>query len=227
MKLSHQLKASPEPLVDSDGKRHTMALSARGTLTPSPLTLSRLTEMGPRLLAIANELGIAEGLLAARGLPICDEAECLEVAEVGRNGRRHLLVPPAAAAWRELKAFALANGVSLFIVSAFRSIERQAEIVRTKLCAGLTIEEALSVCAPPGFSEHHTGRAVDVSTPGVPSLEVEFDKTPAFAWLTENAGQFDFHLSYPTGNAQGYQYEPWHWCFRDGRPFVREDTGLA
>jgi hypothetical protein len=42
-------------------------------------------------------------------------------------------------------------------VSAFRSVERQAEIVRRKLAAGGRIEEILTVCAPPGFSEHHTG----------------------------------------------------------------------
>lgn len=112
-----------------------------------------------------------------------------------------------------LKAGALHDGVSLFIVSAFRSIERQAEIVRRKLDAGETIQEVLTVCAPPGFSEHHTGRAVDVSTPGTPPLEVEFDGTPAFAWLMEQANDFGFHLSYPKGNPQGYQYEPWHWCF--------------
>ena len=174
--------------------------------------------MHSHLTAITDELGISSTLLAARGLRECEEAECLEVAESGADGRNHLLVATAAEAWRTLKAAALRGAVSLFIVSAFRSVERQAEIVRRKLDAGATIEEILTVCAPPGFSEHHTGRAVDVSTFGTPSLEVEFDQTRAFAWLTEHANDFGFYLSYPAGNPHGYQYEPWHWRFQDAQP---------
>jgi D-alanyl-D-alanine carboxypeptidase len=174
--------------------------------------------MQPLLIALADELGISRDALADRGLPACEEAACLEVAEVGRDGREHLLVEPAATAWRALKAAALDDGISLFIVSAFRSIERQAEIVRRKLAEGRCIDDILAVCAPPGFSEHHSGRAVDVSTPGVPSLEIEFEQTPAFAWLDGRAHEFAFYLSYPRGNALGYQYEPWHWCYHDAQP---------
>lgn len=180
--------------------------------------------MNPRLAAIADELGICTASLVARGLCPCEEAEDLEVAERGEDGRDHLLARAAAEAWRLLKAAALRDGVSLCIVSAFRSIDRQAEIIRSKLAAGSTIEEVLTVCAPPGFSEHHTGRAIDISTPGTRSLEAEFDQTPAFAWLTANASRFGFCLSYPVGNARGYQYEPWHWCFRDAQ---NRGPGLA
>jgi D-alanyl-D-alanine carboxypeptidase len=173
--------------------------------------------MRPRLVSLNAELGISSQFLAARGLCECEEASCLEVAEVGTNGKDHLLVPAAASAWRNLKAAALGEGVTLFIVSAFRSIDRQTEIVRRKLEAGAPIEEILTVCAPPGFSEHHTGRAVDLSTPGSRSLEVEFEQTPAFAWLRAHATGFGYHLSYPIGNPSGYQHEPWHWCFNDAQ----------
>jgi len=171
--------------------------------------------MNSRLAAIAEEFGISGASLVARGLHECEEAECLEVAESGADGREHLLVTAAAQAWRTLKAAALRDGVKLFIVSAFRSIERQAEIIRRKLDAGATIEEVLAVCAPPGCSEHHTGRAIDLSTPGSRALEVEFEQTAAFAWLAEHAGEFGYYLSYPMGNRCGYQYEPWHWCFNE------------
>lgn len=159
-------------------------------------------------------LGISSDLIAARGLRECEEATTLEVAEVGAGGRDHLLVPAAAGAWRSLKAAALVDGIDLFIVSAFRSVDRQFEVVCRKLEAGMPIEEILTVCAPPGFSEHHTGCAVDVSTPGSHALEVEFDQTDAYAWLTKRAGEFGYCLSYPMGNICGYQYEPWHWCFQ-------------
>lgn len=186
-----------------------------------------MTSVNSRLIALAQELGISYGSLAARGLSECQEAECLVVVERGSDGREHLLVPQAASAWRSLQTAALDAGVSLFIVSAFRSIERQAEIVRRKLGAGLGIEEILTVCAPPGFSEHHTGRAVDVSTKESPSLEIEFDQTPAFAWLVAHAHEFGFHLSYPKGNSQGYQYEPWHWCYQDAQHYVAADRAKA
>lgn len=169
--------------------------------------------MHPHLVALHEELGISRALLITRGLLAYGEAECLEVVERGADGREHLLLPMAASAWRALRAAAVADGITLFVVSAFRSIERQAEIVRRKLEGGMHIEAILAVSAPPGYSEHHTGRAVDVSTPGVPTLEVEFDRTPAFAWLSDRGSAFGFHLSYPVGNPQGYQYEPWHWCF--------------
>jgi zinc D-Ala-D-Ala carboxypeptidase len=158
-------------------------------------------------------LGIPDTLVMARGLQSYAETVTLEVAEVGKEGRQHLLIPPAAAAWQALKSAALQAGVELLIVSAFRSVERQAEIIRAKLEKGLSIEDILTVSAPPGFSEHHTGRAVDIATPGSPPLEVAFEQTVAFAWLCQHAAAYGFILSYSQDNACGYQYEPWHWCF--------------
>ena len=111
-----------------------------------------------------------------------------------------------------MRAAALEDGIELQVVSAFRSIDRQAEIIRRKLDAGQCIDDILCVSAPPGFSEHHTGRAVDIGTPGSPVLETAFEQTAAFAWLVANAGRFGFHMSYPENNRWGYQYEPWHWC---------------
>lgn len=180
--------------------------------------------MHSRLTALNNELGILSEFITSRGLPDCAEATDLEVAEVGPDGKTHLLTPAAADAWRRLKAAALSDGISLFVVSAFRSIDRQAEIVRRKLASGAAIQEILSVCAPPGFSEHHTGRAVDLSAPDSPLLEVQFDQTPTFAWLMKNASMFGYHLSYPIGNQWGYQYEPWHWCFH---PVAQQSTPPA
>ena len=98
------------------------------------------------------------------------------------------------------------------IVSAFRSVERQTEIVLRKLEEGLTLDEILCVSAPPGYSEHHTGRAIDVNAQGLP-LTAEFEKTTAFQWLVMNAARFGFVMSYPRLNKFGYVYEPWHWYF--------------
>lgn len=165
-----------------------------------------------------DELGISTSLIEARGLSPCAEAADLQLAEVGADGKEHLLVPEAAAAWRRLKAAAREAGHDLFIVSAFRSIERQADLIRRKLKSGQDIKDILCVSAPPGFSEHHTGCAVDLATPGTPLLEDSFDRAPAFAWLQQHGSQFGFKLSYPAGNPHGYRYEPWHWCYVAAQP---------
>jgi len=165
--------------------------------------------------SILASLGIALDTITARSLVLYAEATELVVAETGGDGRQHRLVLAAAQAWGSLKEAAHAEGVEISIVSAFRSVERQAEIVRAKLARGQSIDQILSVSAPPGYSEHHTGRAVDVTTDGVRPLELEFEGTAAFEWLSRNAERFGFFLSYPRQNRHGYAYEPWHWCFRE------------
>jgi D-alanyl-D-alanine carboxypeptidase len=162
-----------------------------------------------------EEFGVARQSLEARGFRRFAEADSLDLAEVGEDGREHWLAPAAARAWRELKQAAAHADTQIFIVSAFRSVERQAAIVRAKLEAGQAIQDILSVSAFPGYSEHHTGLALDLASPGVPLLEIEFEHCAAFRWLMRHAASFGFLLSYPPGNACGYQYEPWHWCFND------------
>jgi D-alanyl-D-alanine carboxypeptidase len=166
-----------------------------------------------RVRSILAALGIPDQLIASRSLPLCPEAQELELAEIGDDGREHRLTPAAAAAWRRMKEAAAADGVVIKLASAFRSVDRQVEILREKLAQGASLEAILSASAPPGYSEHHTGRAIDITTDGVPPFEVEFEATAAFRWLSANAARFGFVLSFPPGNAHGYQYEPWHWCY--------------
>ena len=99
--------------------------------------------------SVLGSLGIALDTIAARALVLHPEPTELVVAEAGEDGRQHLLTPSAAAAWRALSGAAGADGVVIRIVSAFRSIERQAEIVRAKLQRGQSLEEILCVSAPP------------------------------------------------------------------------------
>jgi D-alanyl-D-alanine carboxypeptidase len=168
----------------------------------------------PALAQSLHMLGITPALLQARGLQPCAEATQLTVAEVGPEGREFLLEPAAARAWQAMKEAAARDGLALCLVSAFRSVGRQTEILRDKLTAGESIEEALRWVAPPGYSEHHSGRAVDIGVPGEPALEESFETSDAFAWLQAHAASHGFHLSYPRGNPSGYGYEPWHWCYQ-------------
>ena len=166
-----------------------------------------------RIDAGLAQLGIVPALIAARGLEACEEAA--ELVSIGFNtqNREQFLAPPAAHAWQRMRAAALTDGIELLPVSAFRSFDRQVEIIRRKLDAGQSCEQILGVSAPPGYSEHHGGCALDVGTPQSESLEESFGDSAAFAWLQRHAGSFGFRLSYPRGNAQGCAYEPWHWCW--------------
>lgn len=164
------------------------------------------------LREIHQELGIP-GDYGQDGLkPAFDEAT--DLVEVGPNtvGRMQSLTAETAAAWRDMVDAASADGVTLIIVSGFRSFAYQAGLIRKKIEAGQTLSEILAVNAAPGFSEHHSGRAIDIATPGSPPLSEEFEHTEAFGWLDQNASRFGFSMSYPRGNPQGFIYEPWHWA---------------
>lgn len=130
-------------------------------------------------------------------------------------GREQRLAPGAAEAWGEMKAASAADGIELLVVSAFRSIDYQAAIIRRKLECGDDMARILSVSAAPGFSEHHSGRALDLATPGYEPLEEDFEDSPAFAWLQASAGGFGFRMSFPRDNPHGLCFEPWHWCWTD------------
>ena len=180
-----------------------------------------------RVRAALAALQIPPELPPGRGLRLCPEARKLVVAEIDACGREQRLVPAAAAAWRAMKAAAADADVALHLVSAFRSFERQCEIVRAKLAAGQSLKRILEVSAPPGYSEHHTGRAIDIGARENDPLDEAFDTTAAFAWLTRNAASHGFALSYPRGNRYGYRYEPWHWLYhpRRGRAGARRIIG--
>jgi len=179
-------------------------------MIPSPAAEAVLSDIDPA------GLGVTPDLLAGRALRRYEEARDLVPAEQAPNGRVHVLVAEAASAWQAMKAAAQADGVDIHILSGFRSIARQGELIRTRLDSGMTLEEVLTILAPPGFSEHHTGRAVDISTAGVRALQAEFEATAAYVWLAKHAASFGFTLSFPRDNPAGYQYEPWHWCHHGG-----------
>jgi D-alanyl-D-alanine carboxypeptidase len=126
---------------------------------------------------------------------------------------RFKLHPSAMSAWKRMKKAARIEGIRLYIVSAFRSITRQSEIIERKRRNGISEKEIFRVNALPGFSEHHTGRALDLNTPGSPELKEAFEDSPAFRWLMQNASRFGFRLSYPRENKYGISYEPWHWFY--------------
>ena len=120
----------------------------------------------------------------------------------------------AANAWTGLVEAASSDGVTVQLVSAYRSLEYQVNLIQRKVEAGESIGQILTRIAAPGYSEHQGGCAVDVTSPGIDSLTEFFEETQTFRWLVASAVDHQFVLSYPRSNPYGVIYEPWHWCYR-------------
>jgi D-alanyl-D-alanine carboxypeptidase len=164
------------------------------------------------LRELFTELGIPDDYGRDGLKPAFEEA--VDLVDIGPNpdGRMQRLTSATAASWQAMQAAARDDGITLLPISGFRSIAYQAGLIRRKLDAGQSVSDILIVNAAPGFSEHHTGRAVDIAVPGAAPLTEEFESSAAFAWLEKNAATFGFSMSYPRENRQGFVYEPWHWA---------------
>ena len=118
--------------------------------------------------------------------------------------------------FKEMQFMAAQRGISLQLLSGYRSIDLQRDIFyENKSIRNQTAVERSMVSAPPGYSEHSTGYAIDVGDGNFPEthFEVEFEQTPAFKWMKRFAPKYHFVLSFPPNNKQGVTYEPWHWRF--------------
>ncbi len=161
-----------------------------------------------------ESLGLDDGYAARTGLELVAEPDWLALAGFDRYRRPLWLIEPAARAWAHLQAAARRDGVVLEAISGYRSHDYQLGIFERKRERGQTVADILAVNAAPGYSEHHSGRALDISAPGEPAAEESFEATPAFDWLTRHAAAHGFTMSYPRDNPHGIVYEPWHWCWQ-------------
>ncbi|GAB3732355.1 D-alanyl-D-alanine carboxypeptidase family protein [Luteimonas pelagia] len=167
-----------------------------------------LGQLASRLASLGLD---ADAYADRTGLPLVPEPDWLQSAGRDRYARPLWLHVDAAAAWARMRVHALRDGVVLEAISGYRSHDYQLGIFERKRARGLSVDDILSVNAAPGFSEHHSGRALDIGTPGEPPAEESFEATPAFAWLSRHARGHGFAMSYPRDNPHGIVYEPWHW----------------
>ena len=107
------------------------------------------------------------------------------------------------------------DGVFLVFLSGYRSINLQKDIFYSlKSLRNQVAAERAKVSAPPGYSEHSTGFAIDIGDANKreTDFEVEFETTDAFQWLKKNAAKYHFKLSFNQNN-KNVDYEPWHWRY--------------
>lgn len=132
-------------------------------------------------------------------------------------GGGHRLTPEAAAALRQLQAAARADGVTLTVGSAFRSVSYQQGIVSRKKAAGQSDAQIYKVSSAPHYSEHHTGYAVDFSP-----INNSFANTKAYSWLRQNAPAMGWEQSFTPESTRDTKVavESWHWKYK-GSPTAR------
>jgi D-alanyl-D-alanine carboxypeptidase len=160
------------------------------------------------------QLGILQSHIEACRMPREEEAVLLVDAGLDIFDRPISMSPGTFSNWQRMKRHATRDSIELQIVSAYRSIDYQCDLFMKKLQRGISLDDILKVNAIPGFSEHHSGRALDLSTPEFTPLETTFEDSLAFAWLMNHAHRYAFELSYPNNNRQGVDYEPWHWAYQ-------------
>ena len=146
--------------------------------------------------------------------------------DLGKLSNGYLVDQRIVSAYEKLADAAKAAGHPLVMVSAYRSVAYQEEIfnanVNTLMSQGHTKEEAIRITkltfTEPGYSEHHTGLAVDVvdqdwyQNHTGELLNEGFGDTEGGKWLQAHAREYGFIIRYPKGKHAITQidYEPWH-----------------
>ncbi|MCB0336562.1 MAG: M15 family metallopeptidase [Bdellovibrionales bacterium] len=174
-------------------------------------------QLPPELAVIYQELGIAENWAEVRGVVYYPEAAVadLQVVSIDFDGKPFILDASVSDRWNQLLGAAEKDGVRILPFSGFRSYRYQRGLIKRQLHHGRTIDDILTGLAAPGCSEHHTGRAIDLTSECCKPLGEEFENTDAFKWLQTHASRFGLVMSFPRNNEFGYIYEPWHWCFQE------------
>ncbi len=175
--------------------------------------LPRQTQYQVQVLKILQQLGIRLDYGIQHKLPIQISPKRLVSAGNDCFNRPLKLTAATVRAWRKMQFSANNAGIELQIVSGYRNLHYQTGIIQRKLDQGQDLTDILKVSAAPGFSEHHTGCALDLNTPDCQALENEFADTNAYHWLSQHANRFGFVESYPQNNVHALAWEPWHWRF--------------
>lgn len=184
------------------------------TALPVPFEPMGMSTPGPGAssLVATDDVPTRPSLLGHLAYP---EANTADLVSLARNNAI-LMQPEAASSFEDMLRAAEQAGIYLVPISGFRTVEDQQYLFfEIKAERAQTASTRAEVSAPPGYSEHHTGYAIDIGDADQPDadLSVAFEDTAAFQWLEANAPRYSFELSFPRGNEQGVQYEPWHWRF--------------
>jgi D-alanyl-D-alanine carboxypeptidase len=200
------LRPTPSSVAPAKSPQTTSTVNSP-SITSEPKTTSETT-----LESSDTTVETIDNVLGHLPYPEAKERDLVPITSDGSIR----LQATAAEKFRQMEADARAQGVILAVISGFRSTDTQDSLFfDVKEQRVQDAAKRAEVSAPPGYSEHHTGYAIDLGDANVPAthLSTEFENTAAFKWLEQNAAKYSFELSFPPNNPQGISYEPWHWRF--------------
>ncbi len=157
--------------------------------------------------------------------PLPKNYDSMIETELVYEGDRDGYVDKRAAKYaKDMFAAALEDGIDLWVVSSYRTIDYQQQnfdrSVQQRMDNGMTYDDAyadtLREVAMPGESEHNAGLAMDIMSVEYTSMDdAGFENTKAFEWLDKHAAEYGFILRYPKDKEAVTEiiYEPWHYRF--------------
>lgn len=166
--------------------------------------LDKLAQTDPELLKKYSKVYFLNEHYQPANLALLDEEYAYD------ETREFYLTKEVLPFFEDMIEDAKKDGIDLWVVSTFRSFETQAALKGNYTVTYGSGANAFS--ADQGYSEHQLGTTVDFTTTGIGGGLNGFGDTPAYQWLTENAHEYGFVLSYPPNNSY-YVFEPWHWRF--------------
>lgn len=180
------------------------------TINPTPIAVEKLSPLKQQPITTRLEYGHFRYAQA-------DQNQMMIVGSYasGVEQRFEYLNPEASQAFMKMIYTAREAGIWIIPVSGFRSIEQQEKLFKNQIKRHGSAKEAAKISAPPGYSEHHTGFAVDLTDGRFPQQDINlaFENTDAYRWLTRHAQEFGFEMSFTPNNPQGVSFEPWHWRY--------------
>jgi len=168
-------------------------------------TIEKLTTLDPELLQKYSKVFfLSENYVPQQLFPVPDKYKYYEERDVS----------VLTQVWPYLQGLLLRaerEGITLYILSGYRSFDRQANLKsKYKVIYGSGTANQFS--ADQGYSEHQLGTTLDFITTGLGGQLYGFDKTEAYEFMKKYAHEYGFTLSYPEKNGY-YIFEPWHWRF--------------
>ena len=229
-------RKAPVPTADAAGSAANSAASSLPSAAPSSKAESSAVSgaAAESVESRDNLLGLtaaeAKAMLADPLMILVNhtnqmpENYTFETAECGsKTAVNKTLQTVACNAFLELQKAAAAENVTVWMQSGYRSVKYQTSLYERKTKYYLdkgydnatAKEKAAAVVNPPGYSEHNCGLAADLNSPEHTGLDEGFEKTAAFRWLCEHAGDYGFILRYPKDAEDKTEiiYEPWHWRY--------------
>ena len=190
------VEVAPSPTVDP-----TPAATPTPAPTPDPTPTSEPTPEPTPEPKPEPVITVVDGITYVNGVVIVNKTY-----PYPRNHTQRNFDPEAEQAFLTMKRDAEKQGIHFIPRTSYRSIMQQT-IIYNNYVKEYGQEAADRFSARPGYSEHHTGLAIDLN-----SLETVFGETPEGIWLAEHCAEYGFILRYPKDSEEitGYIYEPWH-----------------